>query len=233
VALKFKNFWLSALSSAVAAADVTLYIPTGDAANLPAITPGNTARLVLPVFDTSTPPNEIDWEIVEATAVNTSTGAITVTRGMEGTVAKAFAAGNRIDLRLTAAALDTLGLPQSNFSGAALENYTDKTADIAVTGATTTIDLAVTTARLLRLAMGANTTLAFANVPTTGVTALTLVCTQDATGGRTLTLPAGTKYPGGTAPVLSTAAAAEDWIELVFHPSMADARAFMVGKAVA
>ncbi|CQR43725.1 exported hypothetical protein [Thiomonas sp. CB3] len=233
MALKFQNFWVSALSAPAAAADGTIYIPTGDAANLPAIAAGNTIRLVLPVFDTATPPNEIDWEIVEATAVNTTTGALTVARGVEGTVAKPFAAGARIDLRLTAGALDTLGVPQSNFYGAALENYTDKTADIAVTGATTTIDLATTTSRLLRLAMGANTTLAFANVPAAGVTSITLVCTQDATGRRTLAFPAGTKSPGASLPVLSTAAAAEDWIEVVFHPAMANPRAFAIGKAVA
>jgi hypothetical protein len=233
VALKFKNYWVSALTAPAAAADTTLYIATGDAANLPALTGGNTARLVLPVFDAATPPNEVDWEIVDVTAVNTSTGALTVTRGMEGTIAKPFAAGARIDLRLTAAALDSVGTAQSNFAGAALENYTDKTADIAVSTATTTIDLAATTSRVLRLSMQANTTLAFTNVPTTGVTSLTLICTQDATGSRTLTFPTGTKAAGGTKPVLSTAAGAEDWIEVVFHPALVNPRVFAVGKGMA
>lgn len=229
--IKFKNFWGSALSAAAADTDITLYIPTGDAANLPALTPGNSVRLVFSIKDVNG--NEIDWEIVDATAANTSTGALTVTRGVEGTVAKAWPVNTPIDLRFTAAALDRLGTVQSNFGGAALENYTDKSADIAVTAATTTIDLAATTARVLRLAMGANTTLAFTNIPTTGVTSLTLVCTQDATGSRTLTLPAGTKKPGGVAITLSTAAAAEDWLELVFDPAKTNWRAFLLGKAVA
>lgn len=233
MALKFKNFWVSALTGAAAAGDITLYIPTGDAANLPALTGGNTVRLVLPVFDTATPPNETDWEIVEVTAINTSTGALTVTRGMEGTTAKAWATNSMIDMRLTAGALDSLGVPLPDFGGAAIEDYTEKSADIAVTTATTTIDLAVTNSRVLRLAMGASTTLAFTNIPTTGVTALTLICAQDGTGSRTLTLPAGTKAAGGTLPVLSTTAGAEDWIELVFHPALTNPRAFAVGKAVA
>lgn len=231
MAFKFRNFWVSALSAPAASTDGTLTIPTGDAANLPALTGGNTIRLVLPVVDASG--NETDWEIVEVSAVNTSTGVLTVARAQEGTTAKAWAQGARIDLRLTAAALDTLGLPASNFGGAALENYTDKTADIAATGATTTIDLAATTARLLRLAMGANTTLAFANVPTTGATSLTLVCTQDATGSRTLALPAGTKTPGGAGVTLSTAAGAEDWVELVFDPAKTNWRAWLAGKGMA
>lgn len=231
MALKFKNFWVSALSAAAAVADTTIYIPTGDAANLPALTSGNTLRLVLPVFNTATPPEETDWEIVEVTAVNTSSGALTVTRGVEGTVAKAWAVNSLIDLRLTAAALDSLGAPQTNFAGAAIENYTDKTVDVAVSAATTTLDLA--TARVFRLAMGANTTLAFTDAPTTGVVAITLICTQDATGGRTLTLPTGTKTAGAAAIALSTAANAEDWLELVKHPAQANWRAFLVGKAVA
>lgn len=231
MAFKFRNFWVSALAQAAAATDSILYIPTGDAANLPPITAGNSIRLVLPVTDASG--NETDWEIVDVSAVNTSTGALTAARGKEGTTAKTWTTGARIDLRITAAALDTLGVPVSNFGGAALENYTDKTADIAVTGATTTIDLAATTARLLRLAMGANTTLAFVNVPTSGATALTLVCTQDATGSRTLALPAGTKTPGGAGITLSTAAAAEDWLELVFDPAKTNWRAWLAGKGMA
>lgn len=227
--LKFKNFWVSALSAAAAAGDVTLYIPTGDAANLPALTGGNTVRLVLPV--TNTNGDETDWEIVEVTAVNTSSGALTVTRGIEGTIAKAWPSNSVIDLRLTAAALDGLGVAQTDFAGAALENYTDETADVTVSAATTTLDLS--TARVFRLAMGANTTLAFSNVPTSGVVAITLICTQDATGGRTLTLPTGTKTAGATAIALSTAAGKEDWLELVKHPGFENWRAFAVGKAVA
>lgn len=231
MALKFKNFWVSALTSAAAAADTIFYIPTVDASNLPALGAGDTIRMVLPVLDTSTPPKETDWEIVEVTAVNTITGALTVTRAMEGTVAKDWPTGAVVDPRLTAAALASIGTPTPDFAGQALSDYTDTSADVAVTAATTTLDLAA--ARVFRLAMGASTKLAFSNVPTTGVVAITLICTQDATGGRTLTLPTGTKYPGGTAPALSTAANAEDWIELVKHPALADWRAFTVGKAVA
>lgn len=231
MAFKTKNFWVSALAQAAAATDDTLYIPTGDAANLPPITAGNSIRLVLPVTDANG--NETDWEIVDVSAVNTSTGALTAARGQEGTTAKAWAAGARVDLRITSAILDALGAAQTNFGGAALENYTDQSADIAVTGATTTIDLAATTARLLRLEMGANTTLAFANVPTSGATALTLVCTQDATGSRTLALPAGTKTPGGAGITLSTAAGAEDWLELVFDPAQTNWRAGLAWKGMA
>lgn len=230
MALKFKNFWASALSTAAAVGDTIIYIPTGDAANLPAIN-GGSIRMVLPIKDQAG--NETDWEIVDVTAINATTGALTVTRAMEGTTAKDWPVGSIVDPRLTAAALDALGVAQPDLGGAALKNYTDKSADIAVTAATTTIDLGAITGRVCRLAMGASTTLAFSNTPTTGVTAITLICTQDATGGRTLTLPAGAKTPGGTAIALSREANAEDWIELVYHPTLAAWRAFTVGKAVA
>lgn len=41
---------------------------------------------------------------------------------------------------------------------------------------------------------------------------LTLVLTQDSTGSRTVTWPASVRWPGGTAPTLSTAAGAVDWL---------------------
>ncbi|RCX10694.1 hypothetical protein [Extensimonas vulgaris] len=230
MAIKNKNFWVSALSVAATATDTTLYIPTGDAANLPALSAGNTTRLVLPVTDGSGA--ETDWEIVEVTAYNTSTGALTVTRGAEGTIAKPWPIGNLIDMRVTAGMLDGVGVPPADFGGTAISNYTDDTASITVTGATTTIDLASTKARVISLAMQANTTLAFANVPSNGVVAITLICTQDATGGRTLTFPGGTKFPGGSVPTLSTTANAEDWFELVKPPLLTNWRVFTVGKKV-
>ena len=231
MAIKNKNFWVSALSAAATATDTTLYIPTGDAANLPALSAGNTTRLVLPVTDGNGA--ETDWEIVEVTAYNTSTGALTVTRGAEGTIAKPWPSGNLIDMRVTAGMLDGVGVPPADFGGTAISNYTDDTASITVTGATTTIDLAATKARVISLAMQANTTLAFANVPSNGVVAITLICTQDATGQRTLTLPSGTKTVGAAALTLSTAANSEDWIEMIKHPGFTNWRAFQFGKGIA
>jgi hypothetical protein len=75
-----------------------------------------------------------------------------------------------------------------------------------------TVDL--DTARVHRLTMTGNvTSVTFSNVPTSGTAAgLTLYLVQDGTGTRTVTWPASVKWPGGIAPVLSTAASAVDVI---------------------
>ena len=46
--------------------------------------------------------------------------------------------------------------------------------------------------------------------------AVQLILVQDATGSRTVTWPATVKWPGGTAPTLSTGAAAVDIISLLY-----------------
>ena len=56
-----------------------------------------------------------------------------------------------------------------------------------------------------------NTTFVFTNVPTSGtVASVTLIVKQDATGGRTVTWPASSDYPGGVIPPATTTANAVD-----------------------
>ena len=65
------------------------------------------------------------------------------------------------------------------------------------------------------LTLTGNVTLAFTDPPASG--RFTLVITQDATGGRTVTWPASVKWPGGAAPTISTGANAVDIVTLVFR----------------
>jgi hypothetical protein len=72
-------------------------------------------------------------------------------------------------------------------------------------GATITIDWSDKTKGKIRtIVLGGNRTIVFTN-PVKGQT-LTIRFVQDATGGRSITLPAGITYPGGSAPPLSTGA---------------------------
>jgi len=65
-------------------------------------------------------------------------------------------------------------------------------------------------ATMSRIVLNNNCTLTF---PTAGFgKSFTLVLVQDATGGRTVTWPAGTKWAGGTAPTLSSGASKIDWL---------------------
>nr|WP_278500278.1 hypothetical protein [Brucella intermedia] len=92
----------SLLAGAIEAADTTISIITADAGRFPNPAAGDWFPLTI------TDPAG-NMEIVRATARN---GAIiTVTRAQENTTAKSFAAGSRVDLRATAAALAALAPP--------------------------------------------------------------------------------------------------------------------------
>lgn len=99
---------------------------------------------------------------------------------------------------------DTLQLPTSTFFSEV---------DNGISGTSATIDWNAGQKQVLVL--GANTTLSFVNPPGPGSFILRLV--QDATGSRTVTWPASVKWPGGTAPTLTTAANGEDLISLYFN----------------
>lgn len=92
-------------------------------------------------------------------------------------------------------------------------------------GATYTLDFAGDSDVLVTAKMTANLTLSLANV-TAGAVA-TFELTQDATGGRTLTLPAGTKRPGGTLALTTTANALN--VVQVWSPDGTALRAVLVG----
>ncbi|HYE75735.1 MAG TPA: hypothetical protein VEF04_20495, partial [Blastocatellia bacterium] len=56
-----------------------------------------------------------------------------------------------------------------------------------------------------------NTTIAWSNIPNSSVVVITII--QDGVGSRTITAwPATAKFPGGTAPTLSTGAGKRDQI---------------------
>lgn len=82
---------------------------------------------------------------------------------------------------------------------------------LAASGAAATVpDIPVT---ITRLTLTANCTLTFpAAAPGKS---FTLVLVQDSTGSRTVTWPATVKWPGGTAPTLSTGAGKVDYLSFV------------------
>lgn len=84
--------------------------------------------------------------------------------------------------------------------------------DAGNSGTSKTIDWS--TARTQKLTLTDNCTLSFSN-PTAGDT-YSLIIHQDGTGGRTITWPASVKWPGGTAPTLSSGASEIDIVELIY-----------------
>lgn len=115
MAVVLTNNATTLLAAAIDAAATTLSVETADAGKFPAPAAGDWFPLT--IVDSAG-----NMEIVKATA--RSGAIITIERAQEGTTAKAFAAGTRVDLRATAAALYDVG-----------EKATTKTVGAAIAGA--------------------------------------------------------------------------------------------------
>lgn len=94
---KIANNAVSRLSASLSAASTTLSIMPGDGAKFPTLAAGDWCPLTIVKTDGT-------LEVVKATARASDT--FTVIRAQEGTAATDFAAGDRVELRLTAATLD-------------------------------------------------------------------------------------------------------------------------------
>ena len=107
----FSNNASGALASSITTSSTTVTLTTGSGAQFPAISGGDYFYATL--TDASN-----NLEIVKVTARSTDT--LTVVRAQEGTIARAYAAADKLELRVTAAVLNSL--PQlaadQTFSGA-------------------------------------------------------------------------------------------------------------------
>ncbi len=99
MAVKIANNATSRLASSISTGDTTISVQPGDGAKFPAPTAGDWFPITLIKADGQ-------LEICRCTA--RAADVLTVLRGQEGTSAKSFAAGDRAELRLTAAAVDSI-----------------------------------------------------------------------------------------------------------------------------
>jgi len=102
-----------------------------------------------------------------------------------------------------------LVMANNNITNPVLTGYTEaEVSNAAVTG---TYSLNCVASNFWDLTLTGNTTISPTGVPpSTRMWAGTIVAKQDATGGRTITWPTGSKYPGGVAPPATTTANAID-----------------------
>jgi hypothetical protein len=102
-----------------------------------------------------------------------------------------------------------LVMANNNITRPILTGYTEH--EVANTAATGSYSLDCGAANFWDLTLTGNITIAPTNVPpATRMWAGTIAAKQDATGTRTITWPAGSKYPGGVAPPATTTANALD-----------------------
>lgn len=96
---------------------------------------------------------------------------------------------------------------------------------VAASGATQTLAFPSFGNAIYDLTLTANCTLTLTGGAAGQAQTITLFVRQDATAGRVLTLPAGVKWPNGTAPTPNTASGGVD----VFTFTTPDARATVIG----
>lgn len=96
--LKLTNNAISRLASGITTASTSISLVPGDGAKFPALSAGDWFPATILKADGS-------YEVVKVTA--RATDVLTVTRAQENTTAKSFAAGDRIELRPTAAIFST------------------------------------------------------------------------------------------------------------------------------
>lgn len=174
------NFLDGVLSAA--ATDVATTLSSAEFADLPAIVLNDAYVVIV-----------LDNEVVYVTEHTAAATTVTVERGVEGTTAVAHGEGAVWSHSSTA----------RDF----IEGYTPHIA-LGSSGAATTLDVQDTTS--WEVTLDADCTFTFSGADTGGAWSFVLILVQDATGGRTVTWPASVLWDGGTAPTLTTTAAAVD-----------------------
>lgn len=109
------------------------------------------------------------------------------------------------------------------------DNLVDPLVTIAASG--TSVSQAAANLSVMDITLTGNATIAFTGIPA-GAWCVTLLLKQDGTGSRLVTWPANTKWQGGTPPVLSTAAGAEDDVTLMTTDGGTTWRGFFNGKGM-
>lgn len=194
----FVDQWESTLASTLAVGGGTISVPIPDAVKIPNADNARGYHLTLDDGAGSI-------EVVFCYATNEGTGALSVWRGIFGTTAQEWVSGSRVYLRVPAGVLSyaLCHLPyefeRHAFGGA----RTLHPQDYAVSQIYLTAN--ITSLAPQSLLVDSDTPGAFIH---------DIVVTQDGTGGYTVAWSTNVKWPGGTAPVISTAADATDIFRL-------------------
>lgn len=226
---KFKNNTFGLLANTITGAATNITLATGHGARFPALAAGEYFKATLVQINISTLA-ETAWEIVKITA--RSGDVLTVERAQEGTLALAWGANTRIEMRVTAETL--VMLSNAGASAAISAQASAAAADASATTATTQAGNAANSAtaaansaaqvasfvseasvgmgsgtainlnsgRLFYKTISVNTTLSVTNVPA-GPTAVGFTLELTNGGSKTITWWSGIKWDSGSAPTLT------------------------------
>lgn len=210
--IKFTNNATTTLSAGINSSVTSLAVATGAGALFPTLTGSDVFYVTLANLSGAV-------EIVKVTARSSDT--FTIVRGQDNTTAQAWNAGDKVELRPIAATM--AAMLQTTDIGVSVQAYDAATAKTNVNqsftkaqrgtpsaltdGTTITADF--NAGNYFSVTLGGNRTLANPSNQTAGQSGL-IVITQDGTGSRTLAYGSYWKFPGGTAPTLTTTANAVD-----------------------
>ena len=181
--------------------------------------------------------NIVDWEMGIGTVSSTgpTLERTTVLKSTNSDAAINLTAGTH-----TIVCAPVPGYPTSNqnfqdldLQRANLKDYSEQVATPSISANALTLDC--TNGNVFSVAHNANiTTLTLSNPPASGrCGSITLILTQDATGGRTIAFPASVKWPDGAAPTISTTANKENVFVLFTVDGGTTWRGSLAGKAYA
>jgi hypothetical protein len=126
---------------------------------------------------------------------------------LEGYATATAATGNTV-VRRDASGNFSAGTITGNLSTSVLTNYTDAINALGNVTGTTNINLA--SGNFITATVTGTTSFTFTTGVATGAASFTLLLTNDAVAGRTVSWPAGVKWPAGSAPSRTTTANAVD-----------------------
>jgi len=210
--IKFTNNATTTLAAGINNSVTSLSVASGTGALFPTLSGSDVFYVTLANLSGSV-------EIVKVTARTSDT--FTIVRAQDNTTALSWNAGDKVELRPIAATMAAI-FPSTDI-GVTVQGYDAATAKanvnqsftkaqrgtpVALTdGATITPDFSA--GNYFSVTLGGNRALANPTNQTAGQSG-TIVITQDGTGSRTLSYGSYWKFPGGTAPTLTTTASAVD-----------------------
>lgn len=231
--LKLSNNASSRLAGNISNSATTLNLAPGDGALFPSLLTGDWFPATL-VKDSGV------FEIVRVTDRNVD--VLTVERAQENTLARSFAAGDRLELRLTAGTIageigriDAIAQAAGAAAAAALpaaggdlSGPLNEKVVSANSGGAYAIDCAA--ANNFNLTLTANCSFTLVNVPANVACGINLRLKQDGVGGRVASWPASVRWSSGDVPVLSTTAGKVDYILLLTMDGGATWDGFVGGR---
>lgn len=215
--MNFLNFWVAELASGITDSDLSYPLDDIQGATSP-------VRIVID------PEDDLKREVVEADGTfsgNTMSSTDIAKRGLQGSAsgAQAHNAGTKVWMAWLSQDADDLWSDKADVTGdtftgpvvlsdqlltrADLKDYSE--AVNALGTVTTSLSVDYTAGQVVTATLGGDATVSVTDPPATAGS-LTLILTQDGTGGRTVTWPASFKWGGGVEPTLSTDPGAVDVI---------------------